>query len=146
MKIRHALPSDALRLSSLEEQLFTADNYPLSRRSFYYHIRNNLLLVVETDAGEIAGYTLALTRRRDAKLYSLGIAHFYRGQGVAGMLMKATLKALEQKDFKRVVLEVRCDNIEALTLYKRFDFVVVKQLSTFYRDGCDAYLMEKTDA
>lgn len=146
MKIRQALSSDTARLSALEKQLFTADNYPLSRRSFYYHIRNNLLLVAETDEAEIAGYTLALTRRRDAKLYSIGIAHDYRGQGIAGMLMKATLETLEQKDFKRIMLEVRCDNLEALALYKRFGFVVIKQLNAFYRDGCDAYLMEQQDA
>ncbi len=146
MKIRQALPSDALRLSALEEQLFTADNYPLSRRSFYYHIRNNLLLVAETEQGEIAGYTLALVRRRNAKLYSLGIAQPYRGKGVASMLMKAVLEALEQRDFKRILLEVRCDNIEAVALYKRFGFMVTNELSAFYRDGCDAYLMEQKDA
>lgn len=146
MKIRHALPSDALRLSALEEQLFTADNYPLSQRSFYYHIRSNLLLVAETDEGEIAGYTLALVRRHNAKLYSLGISPRYRGQGLASMLMKAVLKALGERDFKRTVLEVRCDNTKAVALYKRFGFVVTKQLSAFYRDGCDAYLMEQRDA
>ncbi len=146
MKIRPALPSDALRLSALEEQLFTADNYPLSRHSFYYHIRNNLLLVAETDRGEIAGYTLALIRRRDAKLYSLGIAQPYRGKGVASMLMKAVLEALGKRGFKRTLLEVRCDNIEAVALYKRFGFVVTNELGAFYRDGCNAYLMEQKDA
>ena len=146
MKIRQALPTDALRLSVLEEQLFTADNYPLSRQSFYYHIRNNLLLIAETDRGEIAGYTLALVRRRNAKLYSLGIAQPYRGQGVASMLMKATLKALRERHFKCILLEVRCDNIEAVALYKRFGFVITEELSAFYLDGCNAYLMEKKDA
>jgi ribosomal-protein-alanine N-acetyltransferase len=146
MKIRQARPSDSAKLSALEEELFGVENYPLSRRSFYYHIRHNLLYVAETDDGAIAGYILALIRRRDPKLYSLGVAKAYRGSGLAALLMETMFKALTSRGFKRTLLEVRCDNARAIALYREFGFSVVKELKAFYRDGCDAYLMEVTHA
>ncbi len=146
MTIRPARSGDAAALSILEADLFTAANYPLSRASFYYHIRHNLLFVAETEQGEIAGYALALIRRRKAKLYSLGTAPHYRGQGVGGALLESMIKELNERGFKEVVLEVRCDNTGAVTLYERYGFIIVNRLDAFYRDGCDAYLMERTNA
>jgi ribosomal-protein-alanine N-acetyltransferase len=146
MKIRQARPSDSAKLSALEEELFGVANYPLSRRSFYYHIRHNLLFVAETDEGAVAGYILALVRRRNAKLYSLGIGTSYRGSGTAKLLMDRMLKELTSRGFKHTLLEVRCDNIQAIALYRTFGFSVTKQLTAFYRDGCDAYLMEAEHA
>ncbi len=146
MKIRQAHPSDSAKLSTLEEELFGVANYPLSRRSFYYHIRRNLLYVAETDEGTIAGYILALVRRRDPKLYSLGVSKAYRGSGTAKLLMETMFKELTSRGFKHTLLEVRCDNTRAIALYRNFGFSVTKQLKAFYRDGCDAYLMEAEHA
>jgi ribosomal-protein-alanine N-acetyltransferase len=146
MTIRQALPSDAAKLHALEGELFSVENFPLSRRSFYHHIRHNLLYVAETDEGGIAGYILVLIRRRHAKLYSLGIGSAYRGGGVAKLLMERVLKELRSLGFGRIQLEVRCDNTQAIALYRKFGFSITKQLDAFYRDGCDAYLMEAEHA
>jgi len=146
MKIRQALASDAGKLHALEEELFGAADYPLSHRSFYYHIHRNLLYVAETEGGEIAAYALALIQRRDAKLYSLGVASVHRGNGLSGLLMRQILQQLTSLGFKRILLEVRCDNTPAIALYRKFGFSVTKQLDAFYRDGCNAYLMEKLHA
>jgi ribosomal-protein-alanine N-acetyltransferase len=146
MKIRQALPSDAGKLYALEEELFSAADFPLSHRSFYYHIHHNLLYVAETKEGDIAGYVLALIQRRDAKLYSFGVAPLHRGSGLSGLLMRQILQQLVILGFKRTLLEVRCDNTTAIALYLKFGFRVTKQLDAFYRDGCDAYLMEARHA
>jgi len=60
--------------------------------------------------------------------------------------MRQILQQLATLGFKRILLEVRCDNTPAIALYRKFGFSVTKQLDTFYRDGCDAYLMEKEHA
>ncbi len=142
MRLRPAVASDAKALEALENSLFAQENFPLSRHSFYYHIRHNLLFVAETENAEIIGYILALVRRRDAKLYSLGVAPEQRGCGISQLLMQQMLESLREKGFRRVLLEVRCDNSRAIDLYRRFGFSVAKTLKAFYRDGCDAYLME----
>ena len=38
-------------------------------------------------------------------------------------------------------LEVRCSNIDAVKLYERLGMSVMQRLSSYYRDGEDAYMM-----
>jgi len=141
MTIRKAEQRDIALLYCLEQKLFSADNFPLSKKSFAYHIRNNLLYVAEID-GDIIGYVLVLIKRNNAKLYSIGISEFYRGRKIAKKLLELVFKELVTLGFKRLLLEVRVDNGAAISLYKKMGFYVVKNLKAFYLDGCDAYLME----
>lgn len=141
MRIRPAITKDLTQLCNLEEALFTKENYPLSYGSFYYHIKNSLLYVVE-EQSQIIAYTLTLIKRKKAKIYSFGVSTHFRGKGIASLLLEEILKELQELGFKAVVLEVRSDNIYAINLYKKFGFVITKRLPSFYLDNCDAYLME----
>lgn len=141
MIIRKAQNSDLSSLCALERELFLPHNYPLSRGSFAYHIKNNLLYVTEID-GVLAGYVLVLIKRKNAKLYSLGVSRSYRNRKISQELLLLALEELLALGFKRVLLEVRTDNEAAIALYKKMGFSELKKLKAFYRDGCDAYLME----
>lgn len=141
MKIRKAKQSDISSLFALEKELFCSENYPLSRGSFSYHVKNNLLCVAEID-GKIAGYALVLVRRKTPKLYSIGVSQEYRKQKISQEMIVYLLKELWAMGFSNLLLEVRIDNDAAIALYKKIGFFEVKKLKAFYRDGCDAYLME----
>ncbi|MDD5401069.1 MAG: ribosomal protein S18-alanine N-acetyltransferase [Sulfurimonas sp.] len=141
MIIRKAEQKDAASLYALEQKLFSAENFPLSRGSFAYHIRNNMLYVAEID-NNIAGYVLVLIKRANAKLYSIGVGEPYRGRKIAKKLLELVSRELVFLGFKRLLLEVRIDNSAAISLYKKLGFNIVKNLKAFYLDGCDAYLME----
>ncbi|WP_415396391.1 ribosomal protein S18-alanine N-acetyltransferase [Sulfurimonas sp. CS5] len=141
MIIRKSGPADVASLYKLEQELFSIENFPLSKSSFTYHLRNNLLYIAEVD-GNIAGYVLVLIKRVNAKLYSIGVDEAYRGKKIAQMLLEKISKELISLEFKRLVLEVRVDNEAAISLYKKLGFSVIKRLKSFYRDGCDAYFME----
>ncbi len=146
MTIRNAVSTDVLALDALEQRLFEAANYPISRRMFRYHIRHNLLLVAQSNSGGIMGYVLVLIRRKKAKLYSLGVDVAFRGRGVARMLLEKMLEHVRDLGFTCTVLEVRCDNAGAIRLYRETGFETIRILKGFYRDGCDAYFMEKCHA
>ncbi|MCX6076257.1 MAG: GNAT family N-acetyltransferase [Campylobacterales bacterium] len=141
MIIRKAVATDVAELYKLEQELFTDKNFPLSKGSFSYHIGSNLIYLAEID-GNIAGYALTLIKRRDAKIYSIGIRELYRGKKVALNLLKIVHREILSLNFEKTVLEVRIDNERAITLYKNFGFTVKKELKAFYLDGCNAYLME----
>lgn len=143
MKIREAKTSDVSALYTLEKELFSSINYPLSKGSFYYHAKNSLLLLVEIE-DILAGYILVLTKRKDAKLYSIGVKESFRGKGISQTLLKRASKNLELLGFEKFILEVRVDNVAAISLYEKNNFKIVKSLKAFYKDGCDAYLMEFT--
>jgi len=141
MIIRKAQSKDASKLFALEQELFNIADYPLSKASFAYHIQNNMLYVAESE-GRILAYILVLIKRRKAKLYSIGVAQEHRGKKISLKLFDKIFKSLLMMEFKELLLEVRISNKVAISLYKQIGFGVLKTLKSFYRDGCDAYLME----
>jgi ribosomal-protein-alanine N-acetyltransferase len=141
MIITKAITSDASKLFTLEQELFSEVNYPLSRNGFYYHIKNNLLYVAKQD-DEVVGYILTLVKRSHPKVYSLGVSEAFRGQNIASKLFETTINELKVLGFKKLELEVRTDNTGAVQLYKKLGFEIQRTSEGFYLDGCDAYIME----
>ncbi len=141
MNLRQAQRRDAKKLFLLEQELFEPQNYPLSYSSFCYHIQNNLLFAAEEE-GEIAGYILILIKRKTPKIYSLGISKNHRKKGIGARLLVHAIEQLRAKEFSSLVLEVRTDNTPAQELYKKFGFVTKRIEKGFYKDGCDALIME----
>jgi [ribosomal protein S18]-alanine N-acetyltransferase len=84
---------------------------------------------------------LVLIKRSDAKLYSLGVAQEHRGKKISLKLFDVIMSSLEKMQFKQLLLEVRVSNSIAIALYEHLGFSILKNLKSFYRDGCDAYLM-----
>lgn len=146
MIYRNAALEDVTALSKLEAQLFSAENYPISRRMFRYHIRRNRILVAVNDAGEVIGYALVLLRKRWAKLYSLGVLEKYRNEGIATALLALLSEELEMQGYGYILLEVRVDNPKAIALYERHGFRTIRRTPGFYKDGCDALIMESAYA
>jgi len=60
----------------------------------------------------------------------------YRNNGIASELINYFLK----KEEPDVSLEVKCDNIAAINLYKKFGFEIVATRKNYY-NGLDGYLM-----
>ncbi|HIC96414.1 TPA: GNAT family N-acetyltransferase [Candidatus Bipolaricaulota bacterium] len=65
----------------------------------------------------------------------------YRHRGLGGQLLQAGLDCLRRLGARRVELEVRTRNEEAIRLYRRFGFSITRLISRYYSDGDDAYLM-----
>jgi len=146
MTYRSATLEDITPLSELEAQLFSAENYPISRRMFRYHIQRNRIIVALNDAEEIIGYVLVLLRKKWVKLYSLGVLKKHRNEGVANTLLTQLSEELKMQGYKRILLEVRVDNPNAIALYERHGFITIHRTPGFYKDGCDALIMELTYA
>ncbi|MBU1994519.1 GNAT family N-acetyltransferase, partial [bacterium] len=100
MRYRAAVSDDLNPLFQLEQQLFSSENYPVSRRMFKYHLEHNFILLAENESQEIVGYILALRRKTWAKIYSLGVSSKYRGAGVGFVLLKEMLEYLHHQDKK----------------------------------------------
>lgn len=141
MMIKKASHSDVKRLCELEKKLFSKENFPLSYGSLRYHVKNNMLYLFEME-GSVAGYVLVLVKRRDAKLYSIGVDKTHRGKKIANELLSFATKELSLMGFEKLLLEVRIDNEKAISLYKKSGFEIKKTIKEFYGDGCDAYLMQ----
>jgi ribosomal-protein-alanine N-acetyltransferase len=126
-------------LVALENTLFSKDDFPMSRGSFYYHIKRNDLFVYMHD-NKLAAYILWLKRKKYYRLYSLGVAIHLRGTGVAQELLGYSFDHLKVSIF---TLEVKTTNHSAITLYEKFGFRKQKILKSYYPNNYDGYLMRK---
>ena len=66
------------------------------------------------------------------------VDEIYRRRGIASLLMDTLLNF---DNYERIMLEVRCDNSNAIKLYKKFDFKIINIRKKYY-DNNDAYVME----
>jgi ribosomal-protein-alanine N-acetyltransferase len=126
-------------LFNLESSVFSKDDFGLSLNSFYYHIKRNHLFIYKQD-NKIIGYILWLRRKNHYRLYSLCIAKEYQGQGIATKLLEYSFKTLKIKSF---TLEVKTINQNAIKLYEKNGFEIVKTLKNYYPNNIDGYLMKK---
>jgi ribosomal-protein-alanine N-acetyltransferase len=140
--ITQATSKDVKKLWHLEQEIFDIHNFPLSLASFYYHIKRNKVFLYRIE-NQIVGYCLWLKSKHSMRLYSIGVSPHFRSQGVAKKLLEYSLVHL---DTPCLTLEVRCNNHQAIALYERYDFKIMKLLKGYYPNGIDGYKMLKKNA
>ena len=65
----------------------------------------------------------------------------YRGLGLAGFLVDKAVGFAKERGLRAVFLEVRTDNVAAVSLYEKKGFVKRGVKPGYYGDGADAYSM-----
>ena len=130
MKIEKANINEIKELLFIEEKLFANDSSALSKASFSYHLKRNIIYKIEIDKKTVA-YILWLKRKNYYRLYSLAILKEFQGKGLGKSLLEFSLNTLDKDCFE---LEVRVSNQTAINLYEKFGFKKVKVLENFYDD------------
>ncbi len=115
------------------------DNYP---ESFLVACNNN---------EEIIGYIMwrvertpaitSLKLKKNGHLVSIAVSKKYRRIGVAMTLLSHSMKKIQKYKIDEYVLEVRISNLEAISLYERFNYQIQSIKEKYYRDGENAYYM-----
>ncbi len=80
---------------------------------------------------------------RHAHITTLAVHPAWRRQGWGRRLLRRAMEAARPYAPRRIVLEVRTTNETAMALYRSEGFTIARRLRRYYRDGGDAYLMEK---
>lgn len=98
--------------------------------------------MVATIDDMVVGHILVFkNRRKFARVFSICTSKNYRGKGVAKKLLNQAILYFRDIEYQSIFLEVRVDNHLAQNIYKKFGFEIIKTISSFYKDGCDAYKM-----
>ena len=63
----------------------------------------------------------------------------YQNQGIGSVLLKYII---DNKQDKKIMLEVRSNNINAIKLYQKYDFKIINIRKNYYKDD-DAIIMER---
>ena len=93
---------------------------------------------------EVVAFVLASQGRRLlGHIITIDVHPDFRRRGIGDRLMALAEQHLRQQGATRVVLEVGIYNESAAAFYGERGFVRQRVLPRYYRDGSDAYLMEK---
>jgi RimJ/RimL family protein N-acetyltransferase len=83
---------------------------------------------VAVEGDEVLGWCDIIPRVGGAVAHAgtlgIGLKTSARGKGLGAQLMHATIHAAWVRGFTRVQLDVRCDNLNAVALYRRIGFVI----------------------
>ena len=87
----------------------------------------------------IVGYYMWYPEYDHAYLYSFAIDKYHQGKGYSKILLTHFLNNSENEQ----QLHVHPNNLQAIGLYKKFNFVEQEIVDDFYEDGSSAILMRR---
>lgn len=127
IEIENLTLKDAVEIAQLENEIFS---HPWSKKSFEETLekQENLCLVArDNKTKSIAGYCIFTISFEDADLCRIAVADKYRRKNIADKMMESAIEKLKKRNVFRILLEVRKNNIPAISLYEKYGF---KQLGT----------------
>ena len=132
------------------------ENYPLF---FYEQILERYpeaftLAYLKDHPKTIVGYIMWRVERgpssftldyvKKGHLVSLAVLPQFRRQGVANLILNASMDVVAEYEVSEYVLEVRVSNTGAINLYQNLhQYEKIKIITQYYRDGEDAFYMCK---
>lgn len=104
------------------------------------------LLIIKNGVEDIVGYCLYQMIFEQAEILRIGTHPDYQRQGIASQLFIKLNKELQDNKVESLLLEVRADNLPAITLYERQGFVIIHQRKGYYSQpnypAIDALIMQ----
>ena len=134
------------QVAALEKICFSD---PWSEQSIASELQNPLSLwLVCEDEGTVCGYVGSQTVLGETDMMNIAVAPEYRRRGIGEMLITQLLKKISQQGSRSLSLEVRCSNLAAILLYKKFGFQQVGRRPGYYthpKEGALILRKEWTD-
>lgn len=101
------------------------------------------IIVAEKDKEIIAVIVGTLLFPKEAKILVFTVDENYRNRRLGSYILREFIDRAVLKDSKIISLEVRIQNERGIRFYQRFGFQISSLLKKYYKDGGDAYLMQK---
>jgi ribosomal-protein-alanine N-acetyltransferase len=115
---------------AIEQASFTD---PWSARDFRECVASEVVFLVATDSGDVAGYVIAQDAADEGEILNLAVATDRQRRGVGRQLVERALGTLGDRGVERVFLEVRQSNAAARALYASLGFGEVGRRARYYR-------------
>ena len=99
--------------------------------------------MVAEDKGKILGYAIGEVQKDCGKIISIAVYPIYRKKGIGKELANFLIEYFKKKNLKKISLQVRKNNLAAISFYKNLGFQILKTIKNYYQNGDDAYLMKR---
>ncbi|HEC76912.1 MAG TPA: N-acetyltransferase [Thermoplasmatales archaeon] len=117
------------------------ENYSIDFLLYLWQINPEGFMVAERD-GKVVGFIVSIKEGKEKlRILMLAVDKKFRRKGIGKSLLRELL--IKYPETRKVVLEVRSDNKEAINFYKKQKFKIKGKIEDFYTDGSTAYLMER---
>ena len=140
MRIRPFVPNDIPAVASIVREALR-ENYPTSLYLDIHRWWRDGFLVADLDGHPVGFLASVITADGQARILMFAVSAGFRRRGVGRAMMDAFLQACAMRGLKRIELEVRVSNTEAIAFYRRYGFEIAGALPRFYTDGEDGYKM-----
>ena len=146
--LRAVTPDDFSKLYALDQACF-APGIAWSKAELLYFLKypGNIGILVEDEAGQLAGFAVAGKQRRQGavigRLITIDVDGELRRRGIGHLLLEEIERHLKTADATAVLLEVAIDNDSAQSFYERHGFVRTGRIPGYYLGRIDALVMEK---
>jgi ribosomal-protein-alanine N-acetyltransferase len=132
---------DIEQVAALEIELFPTDS-PWTPAMFWSELAaGHHYVVIRNDDGRVDGYAGLARTAQEAEVQTIGVRPDQQGRGLGRALLEDLLEAAEER---RILLDVRTDNIAAIALYGSEGFRKIGVRRRYYQpSGADAYMMER---
>ncbi|MBI3933863.1 MAG: ribosomal protein S18-alanine N-acetyltransferase [Acidobacteria bacterium] len=144
MRFREYEPGDFSRLCELDRICFPSAMAYDPEEIAAALLQPRAFCVVAEQDDQVVGFILLDYRRSVGHITTIDLHPDYRRRGLGGHLMEMGEQRLLKRGVRRVVLEVAVGNDPAIAFYQGRGFARQRLLRHYYRDGSDAYLMEKS--
>lgn len=107
-----------------------------------FHIENlnpNETIFIYKENNNIKGFIHTQNGLDIIDLLNIIVKPEYQNQGIGSILLKYII---DNKQDKKLMLEVRSKNINAIKLYQKYDFKIINIRKNYYKDD-DAIIMER---
>lgn len=141
-EIRPMTPADLEPVLAVERQCYS---HPWSPDFFLQELGNPFAAVdlLWLD-GDLAGYLCSWLIHGELHVLNLATAPAFRRRGIGAALLHRAIEHANRQGAEKAFLEVRVSNEAAVDLYRRFGFRTISRRPSYYPDGEDAWVMEKT--
>jgi ribosomal-protein-alanine acetyltransferase len=143
IKIEEVSISNLAKLYEIEKQCFEQEAFTKQQLAYLLTDCNAIGLAARVN-GEIAGFPIArVDIRRNVPfghILTVDITPVYRRKGIAQKLLREVEITLRERGIKECRLEVREDNVAALSLYQKLGYKKLGNLEKYYGDMHGLYL------
>ena len=140
MIVREMKISDLDEIVKIEKELYKV---PWNEKQFCYELEGNefsYLFVLENE-GVIIGYYGFWVMFENADITKVSIRKEFQGLKLSNILMKDCFNRTKLLGVENINLEVRVDNIRAISLYKKHGFKELIVRKNYYGVNEDALIM-----
>lgn len=118
-----------------------------SRSTFFTSLNSEFSLIAVDDAKNVIGYVAVSSVLDTLEIEDIAVTKSTRKQGIASSMLNKLITLATQANKETILLEVAENNLRAIALYEKYQFVLSGRRKNYYKVSnnkfADALLMDR---